>query len=72
MTKKDRKGQLLDSGLNIKASIKENPYTIQLKYDGEEGLPSKLSDSKLPRKVSMVNYIDACTENQHRWARRVS
>ena len=35
MTEKDRKGQLLDSGLSTKASIMENPYTIQLKCYGE-------------------------------------
>ena len=33
---------------------------------------SKSSDAMLPRKVSRVNYIGACTENRHRWARRVS
>ena len=35
MTEKARRIQLLDSGLNTKASIKVNPYTIQLKCDGE-------------------------------------
>ena len=36
MTEKARKGQLLDSGLNIKACILENPYTYKLKCDGED------------------------------------
>ena len=45
---------------------------IQLKYDDEGSLLLKSSDAMLPRKVSMVNYIGACTENRHRWARRVS
>ena len=35
MTEKARKGQLLDSGLSTKSSIKANPYTIQMKCDGE-------------------------------------
>ena len=35
MTEKDRKSQLLDFGLSTKACIMENPYTIQLKCDGE-------------------------------------
>ena len=35
MTEKARRIQLLDSGLSTKASIKVNPYTIQLKCDGE-------------------------------------
>ena len=38
MTEKDRKSQLLDFGLSTKVSIKANPYTIQLKCDGEEDL----------------------------------
>ena len=37
MTEKDRRGQLLDSGLSTKACIKVNPYTVQLKCDGEDG-----------------------------------
>ena len=72
MTEKARKSQLLDFGLSAKVSILENPYTIQLKYDDEGSLLLKSSDAMLPRKVSMVNYIGACTENRHRWARRVS
>ena len=32
----------------------------------------KSSDAMLPRKVSRVNHIGTCTENRHRWARRVS
>ena len=36
MTEKARKGQLLDFGLNTKACIKVNPYTIELKCDGED------------------------------------
>ena len=72
MTEKARKSQLLDSGLSTKSSIKENPYTIQMKCYGEDSLELKSSDAMLPRKVSRVNYIGACTENQHRWARRVS
>ena len=62
----------MDSGLSTKSSIMVNPYTIQLKYDDEGSLLLKSSDAMLPRKVSMVNYIGACTENRHRWARRVS
>ena len=27
----------------------------------------KSLDAKLPRKVSRVNYIGACTKNRHRW-----
>ena len=72
MTEKARKSQLLDSGLSTKSSIKANPYTVQLKCDDEDSSLLKFSDAKLPRKVSMVNYIGACTENRHRWARRVS
>ena len=72
MTEKARKGQLLDSGLSTKSSIKANPYTIQMKRYGEDSLELKSSDAMLPRKVSRANYIGACTENQHRWARRVS
>ena len=72
MTEKARKSQLLDFGLNTKIGIKENPYTVQLKCDDEDSLLLKFSDAKLPRKVSMVNYIGACTKNRHRWARRVS
>ena len=72
MTEKARKGQLLDSGLSTKSSIKANPYTIQMKCDGEVNLLTKSSDSMLPRKVSRVNYIGTCTENRHRWSRRVS
>ena len=72
MTEKARKSQLLDFGLNTKTGIKVNPYTVQLKCDDEGSLLLKFSDAKLPRKVSMVNYIGACTENRHRWARRVS
>ena len=34
-TKEANKIQLLDSGLSTKSSIKENPYTIQMKCDGE-------------------------------------
>ena len=72
MTGKARKSQLLDFGLNTKTGIKANPYTVQLKCDDEDSSLLKFSDAKLPRKVSMVNYIGACTENRHRWARRVS
>ena len=72
MTEKDRKGQLLDFGLNTKACILGNPYTVRLKCDGEVNLLTKSSDSMLPRKVSRVNYIGACTKNRHRWSRRVS
>ena len=72
MTKKAKRSQLLDSGLSTKSSIKANPYTIQMKCYGEDSLELKSSDAMLPRKVSRVNYIGACTENQHRWARRVS
>ena len=72
MTEKAKQGQLLDSGLSTKSSIKANPYTIQMKCYGEDSLELKSSDAMLPRKVSRVNYIGACTENQHRWARRVS
>ena len=72
MTEKARRIQLLDSGLSTKSSIKANPYTVQLKCDDEDSSLLKFSDAKLPRKVSMVNYIGACTENRHRWARRVS
>ena len=62
----------MDSGLSTKDSIKGNPYTLQMKCYGEDSLEFKSSDAMLPRKVSRVNYIGACTENQHRWARRVS
>ena len=72
MTEKARRSQLMDSGLSTKSSIKANPYTIQMKCDGEGSTELKFSNAKLPRKVSRVNYIGACTENQHRWARRVS
>ena len=72
MTKEARESQLMDSGLSTKSSIKANPYTIQMKCYGENSLELKSSDAMLPRKVSRVNYIGACTENQHRWARRVS
>ena len=72
MTEKARKSQLLDFGLNTKVCILANPYTIQLKCDDEVSLLTKFSDAMLPRKVSMVNYIGACTENRHRWSRRVS
>ena len=72
MTEKARKGQLLDSGLSTKSSIKANPYTIQMKCDGEGSSEPKSSDTKLPRKVSRVNHIGTRTENRHRWARRVS
>ena len=71
MTEKDRKSQLMDSGLSTKVDKKGNPFIVQLKCDGE--VPStKSSDSKLPRKASRVNLIDTRTENRHRWARRVS
>ena len=33
MTEKDRKGQLLDSGLNTKAYKLGNPFIDRLKYD---------------------------------------
>ena len=36
MTEKAKKGQLLDFGLNTKVCILENPYTVQLKCDGED------------------------------------
>ena len=36
MTEKARKGQLLDFGLSIKVCIMVNPYTVQLKCDGED------------------------------------
>ena len=72
MTEKDKKSQLLDFGLSTKACILANPYTVRLKCDGEVNLLTKSSDSMLPRKVSRVNYIGACTENRHRWSRRVS
>ena len=72
MTEKDRKSQLLDFGLSTKVCILVNPYTLRLKCDGEVNLLTKSSDSMLPRKVSRVNYIGTCTENRHRWARRVS
>ena len=42
MTEKARKGQLLDSGLSTKSSIKANPYTIQMKCDGEVSLKRSL------------------------------
>ena len=42
MTEKARKGQLLDSGLSAKSCIKENPYTIQMKRDGEVSLKRSL------------------------------
>ena len=35
MTEKARRIQLMDSGLSTKSSIKENPYTIQMKCYGE-------------------------------------
>ena len=35
VTEKVSKIQLLDSGLSTKACMLENPYTIQLKCDGE-------------------------------------
>jgi hypothetical protein len=35
MTKEARTSQLLDSGLSTKACILVNPYTVQLKCDGE-------------------------------------
>ena len=72
MTEKANESQLSDVGLSTKVNILANPYTIQLKCDDEDSLLSKFSDAMLPRKVSMVNYIGACTENRHRWARRVS
>ncbi len=72
MTEKDRKSQLLDFGLNTKDCTLANPCTVSLKYDGEVSLLTKSSDSMLPRKVSRVNYIGTCTENRHRWSRRVS
>ena len=72
MTEKARRIQLMDSGLSTKSSIKENPYTIQMKCYGEGPSGPKSSDAMLPRKVSRANYIGACTENRHRWARRVS
>ena len=63
----------MDSGLNTKVCILVNPYTVQLKCDGEGSIKLlKSSDAKLPRQASRVNYIGACTENRHRWARRVS
>ena len=36
MTEKARESQLLDFGLNTKACIKANPYTIELKCDDED------------------------------------
>ncbi len=75
MTEKARKSQLMDSGLSTKASIIGKPVILRrLKCDGEESPRGQLkySDAKLPRKVSMANGIGACTENRHRWARRVS
>ena len=57
----------MDSGLSTKSSIKANPYTIQIKCDGEDSSEPKSSDAMLPRKVSRVNYIGTCTENRHRW-----
>ena len=59
VTEKDRKSQLLDSGLSTKA-------------DKVKLLVAKSSDSMLPRKASRVNHIGTRTENRHRWARRVS
>ena len=56
MTEKARRIQLLDSGLSTKSSIKVNPYTIQMKCDGEGPSGPKSSDAMLPRKVSRVNY----------------
>ena len=71
MTEKDRKSQLMDSGLSTKVDKKGNPFIVQLKCDGE--VPStKSSDSMLPRKASRANYIGACTDNRHRWSRRES
>ena len=71
MTEKDRKSQLMDSGLSTKVDKKGNQFIVQLKCDGE--VPStKSSDSMLPRKASRVNRIGACTDNRHRWSRRVS
>ena len=35
VTKKVSKSQLLDSGLSTKVCILANPYTVQLKCDGE-------------------------------------
>ena len=47
--------------------------TVRLKHDDDGDFVSlKSSDAMLPRKASRVNYIGACTENRHRWARRVS
>ena len=36
VTKKARRSQLMDSGLSTKVCMLENPYTIQLKCDGED------------------------------------
>ena len=36
VTKKAREGQLMDFGLSTKTCILANPYTIQLKCDGED------------------------------------
>ena len=36
MTEKARKGQLLDFGLSTKVCLMVNPYTVQLKCDGED------------------------------------
>ena len=38
MTEKARKGQLLDFGLSTKVCIMVNPYTVQLKCDGEDDI----------------------------------
>ena len=35
MTEKDRKSQLMDSGLSTKVDKKGNPFIVQLKCDGE-------------------------------------
>ena len=72
VTKEANKSLLLDLGLSTKVCILGNPYTLQLKCDGERNLFPKSCDAKLPRKASRANYIGTCTENRHRWSRRVS
>ena len=54
MTEKARKGQLLDSGLSTKSSIKANPYTIQMKCDGDVSY-GKLSLMKLCFQEKLLN-----------------
>ena len=72
MTKEANKSQLLDFGLNTKTCTLANPYIIKTEVWAKVvAILLKFLDAKLPRKASRVNYIGACTENRHRWSRRV-